>query len=293
MVSKLQEALSSGKFVVTGEVGPPKGVDIEHVLKDAELIKDKVVAINVTDIQSSVMRVGSMAICALLAQKGVEPIFQMTCRDRNRLALQSDLLSAYILGIRNVLCLTGDHPVLGDHPGAMPVFELDSVSLLQTVGLLESGKDLAGEELQGAPQFFRGAVVSPCADDIGPQLAKMEKKVNAGAQFFQTQAVYDPGKFEVFMKEAEQFKVPILAGIVLLKSKGMANFMNNNVAGISVPDSIIKEMDVAKEERPKKSIEIAVRLINDLKGMSQGIHLMPLGWDKYVPEIIEKAGLSS
>ncbi|MFH1421873.1 MAG: methylenetetrahydrofolate reductase [Planctomycetota bacterium] len=291
MVSKLKEALSSGQFVITGEVGPPKGVDIEHTLKDAELLKGKVVAVNVTDLQSSVMRIGSLAVCSLLAQRGIEPIFQMTCRDRNRLALQSDLLSAYILGIRNVLCLTGDHPALGDHPGSKPVFELDSVSLLRTVGLLESGKDLAGQELQGAPKFFRGAVVSPCAEDIGPQLAKMERKLKAGAQFFQTQAVYDIGKFETFIKEAEKFNVPILGGIVLLKSASMAKFMNNNVSGISVPEEIIKSIDVPKDQRLQKSIEIAVKLINALKSMVQGIHLMPLGWDKYVPEIIEKAKL--
>ncbi|MFH1621654.1 MAG: methylenetetrahydrofolate reductase, partial [Candidatus Omnitrophota bacterium] len=183
------EKIKQGKFLVTSEIGPPKGTDIHEALEDAVLIKDKVDAINVTDLQSSVMRVGSLAICRLLTEKGIEPILQVTCRDRNRLALQSDLLSASVLGIENVLLLTGDHPTLGDHPDAKPVFDLDSVQLIQVARILESGKDMKGNDLLGSPKFCIGAVVNPGADPLEPEIIKMEKKIQAGAQFFQTQAV--------------------------------------------------------------------------------------------------------
>jgi len=292
-MSKLQEALQAGGFVVTGEIGPPKGVNLDHMWRDAEYLRGKVAAINVTDIQSSVMRIGSMSVSHMLLDRGLEPIFQMTCRDRNRLALQSDLLSAYSLGVRNVLALTGDHVKLGDHPQAKPVFDLDSVTLLRTMKQLESGKDMAGNDLDGAPSFFKGAVVTPCAEPLEPQIIKMEKKVEAGAQFFQTQAVYEPAAFESFMKRVENLRVPVLVGIVLLKSAGMAKFMNENVAGVRVPEDLIKRMAAAsKEDRPKVSVEIAAQIIRAVKGICQGAHIMPLGWDKYVPGVIEAAGLA-
>jgi len=289
---KFRDQLASGRFVVTGEIGPPKGVAVERMLEDAEHLRGKVAAINVTDLQSSVMRVGSLAVCRLLVEKGLEPIYQMTCRDRNRLALQSDLLSASILGIENVLALTGDAVPMGDHPGAKSVFDLDSVTLLQTIQTLMSGKDLVGNDLEGTPFFFPGAVVSPCSEPLEPQIIKMEKKVEAGAKFFQTQAVYEPERFEKFIKQVEHLKVPILVGIVLLKSAGMAKFMNANVAGVHVPDAIIEEMaSVAKEDRRKKSVEIAARLIRQMKPLCQGAHIMPLGWDAEVPKVIEEAGV--
>jgi methylenetetrahydrofolate reductase (NADPH) len=289
-MSKLHEALASGQFVVTGEVGPPKGTHIETMMEDAEHLRGKVAAINVTDIQSSVMRLSSLAVCIKLKQAGLEPILQMVCRDRNRLALQSDLLGAAVHGIDTVLALTGDHVQLGDHPQAQGVFDLDSVGLLDAIKTLESGKDLAGEELDGTPKFFKGAVVAPCSDPVETQLLKMEKKVAAGAQFFQTQAVYDPKPFESFMKTAEQFGVPVLVGIVLLKTPGMAKFMNANVAGVTVPKALIKELaDTDKKERKKKSVEIAARLIREMKSMCQGAHIMPLGWDKLVPDVLEQA----
>ncbi len=212
-----QEKVTAGTFVITSEVGPPKGTDISAMLEEAETLRGKVDAFNVTDLQSSVMRLGSLAVCRILHERGLEPIFQITCRDRNRLALQSDLLSAFVLGIRNVLCLTGDHPVLGDHPGAKPVFDLDSVSLLHAATTMMAGKDLAGADLAGRPEFFLGAVVNPGADPLDPQLYKMERKIEAGARFFQTQAVYDLDAFAAFMKQAERFGVPVLGGIVLLK----------------------------------------------------------------------------
>ena len=289
-MSKLSEALSSGKFVVTAEVGPPKGVDIREILEDAELLRDRVVAVNVTDQQSAVMRLGSLATCHLLRERGIEPIFQLTCRDRNRIALQSDLLSAWALGIENVLCLTGDYVSLGDHPEAKPVFDLDSVSLLQTASTLCQGRDLAGKELKGSPNFFLGAIVTPGANPIEPQILKMERKVKAGAKFFQTQAVYEPEKFAQFMEQIKHLNVPVLAGIILLKSAGMARFMNRNVAGVHVPDDLIEEMDKAENKR-QKSIEIAARLIKDLKDICQGVHVMAIGWEKVVPAVLDAAGL--
>ena len=284
------EKIKQGKFVVTSEIGPPKGVDIKEVLEDADLIKSRVDAINVTDLQSSVMRIGSLAICHLLKDRGIEPIFQMTCRDRNRLALQSDLLSASVLGIENVLLLTGDYPTLGDHPEAKPVFDVGSVQLIEIAKQLESGKDMKGNALKGSPKFCIGAVVNPGADPLEPEIIKMEKKIAAGAGFFQTQAVYDVELFKRFLVSARHLKTTMLGGIVLLKSAGMAKYMNKNVAGVFVPDNLIKEMEETKD-KSAKSIEIAARLINELKPLCQGIHIMPIGWDKKVPQVLDAAGL--
>ncbi len=287
---KLSDAFKSGKFVITSEVGPPKGVDVAAMIDDAELLRGRVDGLNVTDQQSSVMRLGSLATCKLLKDKEIEPVFQITCRDRNRIALQSDLLSAHVFGVENVLCLTGDYVSLGDHPQAKAVFDLDSVGLLHAATSLREGKDLAGNELKGKPDFCAGAVVTPGADPLEPQIIKMEKKVKVGAQFFQTQAVYEPEKFEQFMAQVKHLNVPVMLGIVLLKSAGMARFMNKNVAGVHVPDRLIDEMDKA-EDRVKKSIEIAARLIKEMKDMCQGVHLMPIGWEKRVPAVLDAAGL--
>jgi 5,10-methylenetetrahydrofolate reductase len=289
-MSNFSQALQSGRFVVTGEIGPPKGVNLQEMLESVELYKGRVVAVNVTDQQSAVMRLGSLAVSHLIKDMGVEPILQMTCRDRNRIAIQSDLLGASVLGIENVLCLTGDYVILGDHPQAKPVFDLDSVSLLETAVRLQQGKDLAGKELEGVPSFFLGATVTPGANPLEPQIIKMEKKVKAGARFFQTQAVYEPKKFEEFMKAVKHLNVPVLAGIILLKSAGMARFMNRNVAGVHVPDNLIEEMERA-EKKVDKSIEIAARLINELKGLCQGVHIMPIGWERRVPAVLDAAGL--
>ena len=286
------EKLKSGKFLITCEAAPIKGVNIDTVLdKEVEPLRGKVDAFNVTDLQSSVMRLGSLAVCHLLAERNLEPIFQITCRDRNRLALQSDLLNAYVLGIRNVLVLTGDYPALGDHPEAKPVFDLDSVSLLKVASGLMEGKDMKGNDLDGKPEFCLGAVVNPGYDPIELQLIKMEKKIKAGAKFFQTQAVYNLETFEKFMKEAEKFKVPILGGIIPLKSAGMARYMNENIAGISVPEKYIKMMtEVKREKRVKISIQISTELINGIKSLCQGVHIMPMGW-KHTPELLEASGL--
>lgn len=234
-----------------------------------------------------------MATCRLLAERGFDPIMQLTCRDRNRLGLQSDALSAAALGIENLLCLTGDHPQLGDHPQAMPVFDLDSVQLLSAVKALMAGKDMAGNDLEGRPpQFCLGATVNPGADPLEPQLIKMDKKVQAGAEFFQTQAVYEVDKFASFREKAKHLNVPVMAGIVLLKSPAMAKFMNANVAGIHVPDEIINELARAgKEKRVEVSLEISARLIGELKDLCQGIHIMSLGWERHIPAVLQMAGL--
>ena len=288
-----REALESGKFLVTAEVGPGKGTDVEHLLKDAEMIKERVDAINVTDLQSSVMRLGSMAVCHMLTDMGIDPIFQVTCRDRNRLALQSDLLSAWVLGIRNILALTGDHPTLGDHPTAKPVFDLDSVTLLKATGALNDGQDMAGNELKGTPDFLCGAVVNPGADNeaaMDLQIMKMEKKIEAGAKFFQTQAVYDLESFEKFMKRVEGFNTKVLGGIILLKSVGMARFMNKNIAGVFVPEPLIQELKAA-EDKGQASIDIAVRLVKGMKDICQGVHIMAMGWESKIPPILDEVGL--
>ncbi len=288
-----EEKLGTSRFLVTSEVGPPKGTNVEIFLKDALLLKGRVDAINVTDLQSSVMRVGSLAASRLLLERGLEPILQITCRDRNRLSLQSELLSAYVLGIRNVLCLTGDHTILGDHPEAKPVFDLDSVQLLKVATQLMEGKDMVGNPLDGKPHFCLGAVVNPGMEPLDPQLFKMELKIKAGAKFFQTQAIFDLRIFERFMKKVETWGIPVLGGIVLLKSAGMARYMNQNVAGVYVPENLIKRMaEAKKEDRPKVSVEIAGELIRGMKELCQGVHIMPIGWDWLVPKVLDAGGLS-
>lgn len=289
-----KSALESGKFVVTAEVGPPKGTDIKKILHEAEMLKGKVDALNVTDNQSAVMRINSMSFCKLILEMGQEPILQMTCRDRNRIGLQSDLLGASILGIKNVLCMTGDHPNAGDHKEAKPVYDIESVQLLQVVDALNNGKDMMGNDMKGATDYYQGAVVTPEANPIEPQMMKFEKKVNAGANFFQTQAIYDVDKFKDFMTSARKFPVKILAGLVLLKSAGMANFMNKFVPGISVPQELIDEIKAAgKEKAMDAGIDIMARHIRQLKdeNVCDGVHIMAIGAEDKVPAIMERAGL--
>jgi methylenetetrahydrofolate reductase (NADPH) len=294
MVSAFKKALQSGKFVVTSEVGPPKGTNLEKFKHHIELLKDKVDALNVTDHQSSVMRYPSLGGALLVKEMGGEPILQMTCRDRNRLALQSDLLFAHSRDIHNVLCLTGDSVILGDHKDAKGVFDLESSQLLATIRLMEKGKDLGGNSLEGSVSFCAGAIVTPEATPLEPQLIKFEKKIEAGAEFIQTQAVYDLDNFKSFMDYARQFPVKILAGIILLTSAAMARFMNKNVAGVRVPQELIDEMASAPKGRAiEKGIEIAGRMIRRVREekMCDGVHIMAIGREELVPEIMSAAGL--
>ena len=294
MASSFKNVLNSGKFVITSEVAPPKGTNLEKVLHHIDLLKDKVDAINVTDHQSSVMRFPSIGGCLAIKEKGGEPILQMTCRDRNRLALQAELLFASSRGINNVLCLTGDAVPVGDHKEAKGVFDLDSLQLLKTIRLMESGQDLGGNNLDGAVEFCAGATVTPEAQPLEPQLIKFEKKVEAGAEFFQTQGIYDLDNFAKFMEHARQFPVKILAGIILLSSARMAKFMTENVPGIFVPQKMIDELAAApKEEMLNKGIEIAGRMIAALKkdSVCDGVHIMAIGKEEVVPDILAAAGL--
>jgi len=286
----LEKAIKSNKFIVTSEVGPPKGSDVTKMLEEAKPLIGKVDAINVTDLQSAVMRLGSLAGSYLIKQIGIDPVFQITCRDRNRLALQSDILSAACLGIENILVLTGDHPLSGDHPQAKPVFDLDSVQLLDIIKGLQQGRDSEGNNLNSKPRFCVGAVVNPCADPLEPELIKMEKKITSGVQFFQTQGVFDIKRFKEFTAKVAGYNIPIIAGIILLKSGKMARYMNENVAGIYVPENLIQEIENASDKH-KKSIEIAVRMINELRGLCRGVHIMPIGWERLVSEIIDASGI--
>ena len=291
---RITELFDNGEFVVTAEVGPPKGIDASHVVEEAKEYLSGITAVNVTDNQSSVMRMGSLPACVMLKNAGLTPILQLTCRDRNRIALQSELLGAAALGIENILCLTGDHTKMGDHPGAKPVFDLDSVSLLHTVCQLEKGVDLGGNPLVGeAPKFAKGAVVSPCSDSVDAQLAKMERKVMAGAEYFQTQAVFDSEKFISFMEKAKEFGKPVQLGVIIPKSAGMAKFMNRNVAGVHVPQWMIDELAADKEKAKAgiTGVELAAKVIKECRPYCQGLHIMALGWEAKVPELLKLAGI--
>jgi len=291
---RITELFDNGQFVVTAEVGPPKGIDASHVVEEAKTYLSGITAVNVTDNQSSVMRMGSLPACVMLKNAGLTPILQLTCRDRNRIALQSELLGAAALGIDNILCLTGDHTKMGDHKGAKPVFDLDSVSLLHTVCQLENGVDLGGNPLVGpAPKFAKGAVVSPCSDSVDAQLAKMERKVMAGAEYFQTQAVFDSEKFISFMEKAKQFGKPVQLGVIIPKSAGMAKFMNKNVAGVHVPQWMIDELAADKEKAKAgiTGVELAAKVIKECRPYCQGLHIMALGWEAKVPQLLELAGI--
>jgi methylenetetrahydrofolate reductase (NADPH) len=293
---KLAERFKKTEFVITSEVGPMKGCVRNGTppafLNEARGIAKYVHAINVTDNQSAVMKLGSLAASVYLQRDGIEPIFQVTCRDRNRIALQSDLLSACSLGIENVLCITGDHIRLGDQTSAKPVFDIDSVQLLAIAKGLNEGRDMAGNKLTEPTDLSLGAVVNPNFEPLDLQLMKMEKKIAAGAEFFQTQAVYDPKTFETFMKKAQAFGAPVQYGVVIIKSPEMAKYMNEHVSGIKVPQTFIDEIgSVPKEKRRQKAVEMTARLLNEVAPMVQGIHFMPLGWSDIVPDIIARIAI--
>jgi methylenetetrahydrofolate reductase (NADPH) len=297
--SNLEKVLAAGEFAVTAECGPPRGADPEEVRKKVEFIKGNVDACNVTDNQTSVVRMSSMAGCLLLKEAGVEPLMQMVVRDRNRIALQSDVLGASAMGIRNLLCLSGDHQTFGDDPHAKNVHDIDSIQLLDLVRMLrDDGKFPSGKELKGKPTLFLGCAVNPFADPYEIRVSRLALKVKAGADFVQTQCIFNLDKFKKYMedvcKRGLHEKVAVLAGVTPLKSAGMAKFMKKNVAGMDIPDDVIKRIAaVDKKEQPKVGIEMCVEMIEELKKVEgvRGVHVMAIEWEKKLPGIVKQAGL--
>jgi len=297
--SRLERILEKGEFAVTSECGPPRGADPEVIKKKGELLKGHVDAVNVTDNQTSVVRMSSFASCILLKEIGFDPILQMVCRDRNRIALQSDILGAAALGINNILCLTGDHQKFGDHATGKNVFDMDSIQLIQTVKWMrDEGKFLGGEELKGVPKLFIGAAANPFADPFEIRVPRLAKKVSAGVQFIQTQCIYNLDKFEQWMGMVRDRglheKVHILAGVTPFKSVGMARYMKNMVPGMDVPDDLIERMKgVEKEKQAEEGIKICVESIQRLRTIEgvHGVHIMAIEWEEKVPEIVKQVGL--
>jgi methylenetetrahydrofolate reductase (NADPH) len=297
--SRLERLLEKGEFVVTSECGPPRGADPEVIRKKGEILKGSVDAVNVTDNQTSVVRMSSFASCIILKEMGFDPILQMVCRDRNRIALQSDILGAGALGINNILCLTGDHQKFGDHSTAKNVFDVDSIQLIQTVRWMrDEGKFLSGEELKGVPKLFIGAAANPFADPFEIRVPRLAKKVAAGVQFIQTQCIYNLDKFEKWMAMVRDRglheKVHILAGVTPFKSAGMARYMKNMVPGMDVPDELIERLKgVEKEKQAEEGITICVESIQRLRAIEgvHGVHIMAIEWEEKVPEIAKRAGL--
>jgi 5,10-methylenetetrahydrofolate reductase len=289
-MTSFADAIKSGKFLVTAELNPPKGTDLSDMLKKADLLRDYVDAFNLTDSASAIMTMAPIAAAAKLKDAGFEPILQVTSRDRNRIAVQGDLLANAALGVTTMVCMGGDPPGAGDHPEAKGVFDLDTLALLRAATAMNGGKDYMGHDLKGATNYCIGAVCNPGADDLDKEIARMAEKVESGATFFQTQAVYEPAAFATFMERAKQFGVPVIAGFIILKSGNMAKRLNETLPGVSVPQALIEEMDAA-EDKSAKSIEIAARVIEDVKGMCQGVHLMAIGWESRIPRILESAGI--
>ena len=297
--SKLEKILAAGHLAVTSECGPPRGSDPEAITSKAEMIKDYVDAINITDNQTSVTRLCSLAACIHLKKMGVEPTLQMVTRDRNRIALQSDILGAASFDIYNILCLSGDHQNFGDSPQGQNVFDIDSIQLIQTVRLMrDEGKFLGGDEIKRPPQMFVGAAANPFADPFEIRVPRLAKKIAAGVEFIQTQCIYNLDKFELWLKQARDRglheKVYILAGVTPFKSAGMAKYMKNRVPGMDVPDEVVKRMSgVPKEKQAEEGINICVETIQRLKEVEgvKGFHIMAIEWEEKVPEIVERGGL--
>ena len=297
--SRLEQILNAGQFAVTSECGPPRGAEPGVIRKKGELLKGSVDAINVTDNQTSVVRMSSIAACVILKAMGFDPIVQMVTRDRNRIALQSDILGAAALGMNNLLCLSGDHQTFGDDPQAKNVFDLDSIQLIQLVKRMrDEGMFPSGKKIEGPPKMFIGAAENPFAEPLDIRPLRLAKKVDAGVDFIQTQCIYNLDRFEKFMDEVRNLglhkEVKILAGVTPLKSAGMAKFMKKNVAGMDIPDAVIKRLaDAPKEEQSAVGIEVCVESIRRLRQVEgiAGVHVMAIEWEQKVPEIVEKAGL--
>ena len=287
-----KEQLESGKFVVVAELQPPKGRDLSELIEYADLLKGRVDAVNVPDLQNAIMRLGSLSVCTLLKTKGMEVIFNLSCSDRNRLALQSELLNASALSLKNIFLLQGDHPSIGDHFEAQAVFDLDVMGLLGAAKRLQEGYDLMGNDLRGKPQFCVGAQINAMAQGhvLDLEVMDMEKKIRLGVDFFFTNSIYDVRLFEPFTKKVAHFKVPIIAGVTLLKSVGMARYVNKHIEGVSIPDSIIDQLMKASDKQ-KTSIEIAGGLIKELKGLCRGVQIIPIGWEKQIPALLDYAGV--
>ncbi len=288
----LREACESGEFLITSESPPPKGPDVGRFIARAERLLGLVHAVNVTDNQAAVMRASSLAVSKILLDMGHDPVYQITGRDRNRLAVQSDLLGAQILGIRNVLCLTGDYVTVGDQKESKPVFDLESVQILKVVSGLNQGIDMVGKGMNGATSLFPGGTVTPETDPFEPLLMKFKKKVMVGARFFQTQAVFNPDLFGQFMVQARKYDVKVLAGILLLRSAKMAKFVTKNIPGIRVPDAHIQRLERAGQEGALEiGLEIAVKTIESIRKMCDGVHIMAINAEDQIPVILERAGL--
>lgn len=290
-MSNLSQLLQSGDFVVTAEITPPKGVDLTETLSRADVMRGLVDAVNITDHQGSHMSVSPLALAPQMHERGLEPILQVTCRDRNRIAIQGDLLAASVLGVENILCLTGDPIGAGDHPDAKTVFDLDSIRLLEAAASLARGADMGGSPLRGAPGFYLGAAVNPFASELADEIIRMEEKVAAGAQFFQTQAVFETPDLADFMARVRTFGTPIIAGIILLKSGDMARSMNRNLPGVHVPDELIAEMDGAGD-KAQAGVEIAARIIREARDICDGVHIMAIGWERHIPQVLELSGIA-
>jgi len=297
--SHLEKILERGEFAVTSECGPPRGADAEVIKKKGSLLKESVDAINVTDNQTSVVRMSSLSSCVLLTQIGLEATLQMVTRDRNRIAIQSDILGAAALGINNILCLSGDHQKFGDHSTAKNVYDIDSIHLIQTVKhMRDEGKFLGGDELKGVPRLFIGAAANPFADPFESRVVRLAKKVAAGVQFIQTQCIFNLERFAQWMEQVRDRglheKVHILGGVTPMKSVGMANYMKNMVPGMDVPDALIARIKgVEKDKRAEEGVKIAIETIQQLKEMEgvHGVHIMAIEWEEMVPRIAEEAGL--
>jgi methylenetetrahydrofolate reductase (NADPH) len=295
--SNLEKVLEAGHFAVTCELGPPKGADGEEVRELARLLKGSVDAANVTDNQTAVVRMSSIGAARLMLDEGLEPVMQMVTRDRNRIAIQSDILGAAAMGIKNVLCLTGDHQSLGNNPQAKSVWDIDSLQQLAMLkAMRDEGIDAVGEELKGSPEIFLGAAANPFGDPTSFRVTRLAKKINAGADFIQTQVIYDVARYEEWMEEARDRglldKVHVMGGIVPLKSAGAAKYMQKMVAGIYVPDEVVKRMKAA-EKGKKEGRKIALELIEQLRTVkgNHGVHIMAIMWEKLIPKLTEEAGL--